>query len=90
MNVNLVHFLGVADTAAGESFYLDHAGYRRTYTTGNPVEFSARQIRVATMDFDDDNIIGRGGFGTVYKGRLETGQVRIQLLHALRMHDVQY
>ncbi|XP_022140076.1 cysteine-rich receptor-like protein kinase 10 [Momordica charantia] len=36
--------------------------------------FDISTIRAATDDFSDANIIGRGGFGAVYKGRLVNGQ----------------
>ncbi|XP_042026440.1 cysteine-rich receptor-like protein kinase 10 [Salvia splendens] len=35
-------------------------------------EFSS--IRAATNDFDDANKLGQGGFGAVYKGKLQTGE----------------
>ncbi|KAL1537400.1 non-specific serine/threonine protein kinase [Salvia divinorum] len=35
-------------------------------------EFSS--IRAATNDFDDVNKLGQGGFGAVYKGKLQTGE----------------
>uniref|UniRef100_A0A7I4AHB8 non-specific serine/threonine protein kinase n=2 Tax=Physcomitrium patens TaxID=3218 RepID=A0A7I4AHB8_PHYPA len=34
---------------------------------------SLRELQVATDDFSDRNILGRGGFGMVYKGRLADG-----------------
>lgn len=35
--------------------------------------FSLRELQVATDDFSNRNILGRGAFGKVYKGRLADG-----------------
>lgn len=37
--------------------------------------FTLRQLAVATHNFHEANLIGEGGFGRVYKGQLESGQV---------------
>ena len=37
--------------------------------------FTFRELAVATQNFKDANLIGEGGFGSVYKGRLESGEV---------------
>ncbi|XP_076926122.1 putative serine/threonine-protein kinase PBL21 [Bidens hawaiensis] len=37
--------------------------------------FSFRELAVATQNFKDANLIGEGGFGSVFKGRLESGKV---------------
>jgi serine/threonine protein kinase len=38
--------------------------------------FTFRELQVATRNFRPENLLGEGGFGRVYKGRLErTGQV---------------
>ncbi|CAN1322708.1 Probable serine/threonine-protein kinase PBL21 [Linum perenne] len=37
--------------------------------------FSFRELANATQNFRDANLIGEGGFGRVYKGRLETGEI---------------
>jgi serine/threonine-protein kinase PBS1 len=37
--------------------------------------FTFRQLTAATRNFRDDCFIGEGGFGRVYQGRLDGGQV---------------
>ncbi|BAT73991.1 hypothetical protein VIGAN_01156900 [Vigna angularis var. angularis] len=37
--------------------------------------FSLRELQVATDSFNNKNILGRGGFGKVYKGRLTNGDL---------------
>ncbi|KAF8405544.1 hypothetical protein HHK36_010451 [Tetracentron sinense] len=36
--------------------------------------FTFRELATATRNFKAANLIGEGGFGRVYKGRLESGQ----------------
>ncbi|XP_022723384.1 putative receptor-like protein kinase At4g00960 isoform X3 [Durio zibethinus] len=38
------------------------------------LQFDFNAVRVATENFSDANMLGRGGFGTVYKGKLQDGQ----------------
>lgn len=42
---------------------------------GQLKRFSLRELQVATDDFSNKNILGRGGFGKVYKGRLADGSL---------------
>ncbi|CAA7391247.1 unnamed protein product [Spirodela intermedia] len=47
-------------------------------------KFSFRELAVITKNFKDSNCLGEGGFGKVYKGRLQTGElVAIKLLNLL-------
>ncbi|XVF40652.1 hypothetical protein PTKIN_Ptkin01aG0131400 [Pterospermum kingtungense] len=38
------------------------------------LQFDINAVRVATENFSDTNMLGKGGFATVYKGRLPDGQ----------------
>ena len=41
--------------------------------------FTFRELAAATKNFRQDCLLGEGGFGRVYKGRLENGQVSLSL-----------
>uniref|UniRef100_A0A0E0I865 non-specific serine/threonine protein kinase n=1 Tax=Oryza nivara TaxID=4536 RepID=A0A0E0I865_ORYNI len=42
---------------------------------GRPDVFSYAQLKLATENFSSQNILGEGGFGPVYKGKLPDGRV---------------
>ncbi|KAL8540626.1 hypothetical protein ACS0TY_002032 [Phlomoides rotata] len=60
---------------------------------GQLKKFSLRELHVATDHFSNRNILGRGGFGKVYKGRLADGTlVAVKRLKEERSHggDMQF
>ncbi|CAI9096354.1 OLC1v1032474C1 [Oldenlandia corymbosa var. corymbosa] len=42
---------------------------------GNLRRFQFRELQVATNNFSSKNILGKGGFGNVYKGHLQDGSI---------------
>lgn len=44
-------------------------------STGGARSFTFKELAIATRNFKEVNLIGEGGFGRVFKGRLESGQV---------------
>ncbi|KAG7632720.1 Protein kinase domain [Arabidopsis suecica] len=55
------------DSSSSQTVVQDSSRYRCQI-------FSYRELAIATNSFRNESLIGRGGFGTVYKGRLSTGQ----------------
>ena len=43
---------------------------------GGARSFTFKELAEATRNFREVNLLGEGGFGRVYKGRLDSGQVR--------------
>lgn len=41
--------------------------------------FTFRELAAATKNFRQECFLGQGGFGSVYKGRLETGEVHFPI-----------
>lgn len=60
-------------------------------TTNLCCQFSLSEIKLATQDFNEEYIIGRGGFGNVYKGFINEGVVAIKrLCSASRQGEVEF
>ncbi|XP_057478454.1 protein NSP-INTERACTING KINASE 1-like [Actinidia eriantha] len=49
--------------------------YREEVCLGNLRRFQFRELQIATNNFSSKNIVGKGGFGNVYKGYLQDGTV---------------
>ncbi|KAL4575394.1 hypothetical protein LXL04_022237 [Taraxacum kok-saghyz] len=57
----------------------EHEGKRKDSSTSVSIDkqcrpFSLAEIKLATHDFDDALVIGKGGFGNVYKGNVDFGK----------------
>ncbi|KAM7461365.1 hypothetical protein LguiA_029486 [Lonicera macranthoides] len=53
--------------------------YSTLATEQLPRRFSLPEILYATNNFDDSKVIGRGGFGNVYKGVLDSGAITVAI-----------
>lgn len=49
--------------------------HREEVCLGNLKRFPFKELQVATNNFSSKNLVGKGGFGNVYKGYLQDGTV---------------
>ena len=47
--------------------------------------FSFDDLKTATREFSDDQLVGEGGFGRVYRGRLRYSSVAVKVLSDLSL-----
>ena len=57
------------------STFLLSEQHRQEVCLGNLKKFHFRELQLATNNFSSKNLIGKGGFGNVYKGYLQDGTV---------------
>lgn len=53
----------------------DQTAQRPTKRRHGSSVFTLKEMQDATCSFSDDNLLGKGGFGKVYKGTLHSGEV---------------
>lgn len=59
--------------------------------TAGPKRFTYAEIRAATKEFSNDNMIGRGGFSDVYVGKLQDGRpVAVKCLKNVTGGDAEF
>ena len=76
MCVGCLKFCVFADNGKGKG----SPNGRGQTKSGAARSFTFRQLATATRNFKETNLIGEGGFGKVYKGRLDAGEVNSQSL----------
>ncbi|XP_022743399.1 receptor-like protein kinase ANXUR2 isoform X1 [Durio zibethinus] len=64
---------GNSHTTGSKSDGKSNSGHLSTLAQGLSRHFSISEIKQATKNFDESNVIGVGGFGKVYKGIIDGG-----------------
>ena len=58
-----------------QEFFIIAEQHHEEVCLGNLRRFQFRELQVATNNFSSKNILGKGGFGNVYKGYLQDGTI---------------
>ena len=51
------------------------------------MRYSGTELEIATAQFSKKNVIGQGGFGTVYHGTIRQTSVAVKLLNVVCFHN---
>ncbi|KAI3516837.1 hypothetical protein L1887_15915 [Cichorium endivia] len=86
-NIAIISTLFAAELISGVAFfwaflkkYVKYRDMARTFgleflPAGGPKRFSYAELKTATNDFSTSNVVGKGGFGDVYKGVLSDHRI---------------
>ncbi|KAJ9166733.1 hypothetical protein P3X46_021440 [Hevea brasiliensis] len=70
------HHKNVSGRQTSEASILCSAcGARTEFYIKDAMRFTFSEIQLATQDFSKENLLGEGGYGHVYKGKLKDGQL---------------
>ena len=66
-----------------EFWQLEDQAKRPTKRQHGSSVYTLKEMEAATGSFSDDNLLGKGGFGRVYRGTLRSGEVIICFVYKL-------
>lgn len=70
-----VLFFSSVTSSVTKNFFKIAEQHHEEVSLGNLKRFQFRELQMATNNFSNKNIIGKGGFGNVYKGYIRDGTV---------------
>uniref|UniRef100_A0A251VL74 Putative hercules receptor kinase 2 n=1 Tax=Helianthus annuus TaxID=4232 RepID=A0A251VL74_HELAN len=73
------HGAGTDDRSSYEPAYSESKSSQSTLPSDRCRRFSLREVLAATNEFNDDFVIGNGGFGKVYKGYMDDAATAVAI-----------